>query len=220
MEKLKFFKVSDAAIWPARGTSQSAGIDFFVPNPTQVTDELLIYMYKKVVDGNESMCNELNHLINMVNEELMDIDEYFWKLLLAYNEKVFDNTPMNCDINIPKIDERVSLVVFPNEHIVIPSGITANIPHNKAIQLMNKSGIATKRSLVVGACLIDEDYTGIIHYDMHNIGEDPVYINLGQKITQGVLIDTNLDIEIECVDGDNDKGQTERGAGGFGSTGI
>ena len=218
MEKLKFFKVSEAAIWPSRGTEQSAGMDFFVPDPTKIDDELLVYMYKKVVSGNESMCDELNYLINQVNEGVITIKDYFWRLLLEYNKEVFDNWPTSADVN--NYTGEVYLLIHPNEHIVIPSGITANIPHNKAIQLMNKSGIATKKSLVVGACLIDEDYTGIIHYDMHNIGEDPVIIKTGQKITQGVLINTNLDVEIECKEGSNDKGQTERGAGGFGSTGV
>lgn len=48
--------------------------------------------------------------------------------------------------------------ILPNSKILIPSGIHVNLPDNVFLKAENKSGIASKRSLIVGACVIDQDY--------------------------------------------------------------
>jgi dUTP pyrophosphatase len=87
---------------------------------------------------------------------------------------------------------------------------------------MNKSGIAAKKSLLVGACVIDEDYQGEIHIHLINAGTQVQTIFPGDKIIQVVLVPvayTNIEIvstEEELWDGK----VTKRGEGGFGSTGT
>ena len=80
----------------------------------------------------------------------------------------------------------------------------------------NKSGVALK-GLQVGACVVDEDYTGEVHLHIINTTENNINIQPGQKLVQFLLIPVLYDT-IEVVD--ELERETERGSGGFGSTGL
>jgi dUTP pyrophosphatase len=123
------------------------------------------------------------------------------------------------DLYIPNDYE--SKTLFPGESVLIPAGLKANIPENHAFIAFNKSGVSTKKHLVVGACVIDEDYQGEIHIHIFNhSNKESVNIEPGEKIIQCVLVPVKYD-SIEMVDTEEDlwNGEvTERGTGGFGST--
>jgi dUTP pyrophosphatase len=108
--------------------------------------------------------------------------------------------------------------VWPGKSILIPSGIKAQVPEGYALIAFNKSGVATKEGLVVGACVVDEDYEGEIHLHMINVGDKVVDIVPGQKLTQFILIQINYS-DVQVVQ-EFPTRHSERGSGGFGSTGI
>lgn len=118
---------------------------------------------------------------------------------------------------------------FPGEHFLVPgqavnvpSGIKAKIPHGYALVFKNKSGVALKKDLQVGACVIDEDYQGEIHLHVRNIGIEVQSIHPGEKLVQAILVPVSLE-EVEEVDDElalYGGEKTERGGGGFGSTGT
>jgi len=108
--------------------------------------------------------------------------------------------------------------VWPGKSILIPSGIKAQVPEGYALIAFNKSGVATKEGLVVGACVVDEDYEGEIHLHMINVGDKVVDIVPGQKLTQFILIQINYS-DVQVVQ-EFPARHSERGSGGFGSTGI
>ena len=110
--------------------------------------------------------------------------------------------------------------VAPGERFFIPSGIKANVPEGFALIAMNKSGVALKKSLMVGACVVDSDYQGEIHLHLVNTGTADVTIEAGEKLTQFLLIPVDH-CPVDVVD-ENAlfETETDRGAGGFGSTGI
>lgn len=113
-------------------------------------------------------------------------------------------------------------ILMPNESILIPSGIKASIPQGHALIAFNKSGIATKKNLVVGACVIDESYQGEIHIHVINVGKEPQQLNSGEKIVQFVCLPINY-TNIEEVEDETELYNgvvTSRGQGGFGSTGL
>jgi dUTPase len=84
---------------------------------------------------------------------------------------------------------------------------------------MNKSGIASKKTLVTGACVVDSGYDGEVFIDLHNIGNDNQRVVEGQKIAQAVLVPIIVP-SLEEIEEDNIYGKlTVRGTGGFGSTG-
>lgn len=118
------------------------------------------------------------------------------------------------------IDRRIT--IQPGMSVLIPSGIKANVPSGHALIAFNKSGVAAKKNLVIGACVIDEDYQGEIHIDIKNVGSKDQIISAGDKITQLVCLPVDY-VEIqEAKDEDDCFGgiSTERGTGGFGSTGT
>ena len=119
-----------------------------------------------------------------------------------------------------KFDGNV-LEVSPNAHVAIPSGIKTIIPTGLAMMMVNKSGIATKLKLDHSACLIDSEYRDELIFCFFNHNTEPVRIEPGMKITQGLIVPViNLGIQevLNCVYDDMGK-ETDRG-GGFGSSGT
>lgn len=108
--------------------------------------------------------------------------------------------------------------LHPGESILIPSGVKAQVPEGHALIAFNKSGVATKQGLSVGACVVDEDYEGEIHLHMINTSQQPQEILPGQKLVQFILLPINYQ-NVEQVDSFSER-DSERGDGGFGSTGI
>ena len=121
------------------------------------------------------------------------------------------------DLYVPNDFEET--VVQPGDAVFIPSGIRANVPEGFALIAFNKSGVALKKNLSVGACVVDEDYQGEIHLHLYNFGNDNVTISPGEKLVQMVLLPVSYD-NVEVVDESQlFDSSTERGSGGFGSTG-
>tara|TARA_Y100000389_G_scaffold201739_1_gene245202 strand:+ start:305 stop:775 length:471 start_codon:yes stop_codon:yes gene_type:complete len=106
------------------------------------------------------------------------------------------------------------------EAVFIPSGIKANVPEGFALIAFNKSGVALKKGLMIGACVVDSDYQGEIHLHLVNTSYEPVNILPGEKLVQFLLIPVDHG-QINVVDEkDLFTIETKRGTGGFGSTGI
>lgn len=110
--------------------------------------------------------------------------------------------------------------IEPGESVTIPAGVKLIIPAGFSGNFFNKSGIA-KQGLIVGACIVDSDYRGEVHLDLHNITNLPIEIEPGQKITQ-MLIQPVDCTQVKQISEKqfNKEANTERGGGGFGSTGV
>ena len=106
----------------------------------------------------------------------------------------------------------------PGENCLIPTGIKVDLQSGCMLEVKNKSGVASKRQLIVGACVIDPGYTGEIYVNLHNIGRKTQEIKAGTKIAQMVLVPVVM-CGIEEISYDPSDCETSRGSGGFGSTG-
>lgn len=85
----------------------------------------------------------------------------------------------------------------------------------------NKSGIAVKKGLVIGAKVIDADYRGEIHIHLINTSSFDQTVSLGDKVAQAILREVYLHDPKEITEDEfNEENNTERGEGGFGSTGT
>lgn len=130
----------------------------------------------------------------------------------------------NCSLDYSLTDDYCIKAIYlkPGQSILIPSGIHVKIPNGYAMIYMNKSGIASKRHLLVGACVVDQDYEGECHINLFNAGDSTITIEAGDKIVQGVVIPVNYCQTEECASiGDLYAGSnSDRGAGGFGSSGV
>lgn len=140
------------------------------------------------------------------------------------------------DFYIPEDFE--SVYMAPGIDVLIPSGIKVNIPEGYMLMAAEKSGVTTssyaceyagrepkpeafRGPTVLGAKIVDEDYQGEIHIHIINVGSFGVTIKPGMKIAQFILVPVSYDT-IEEVTSEEElyNGvETQRGKGGFGSTG-
>lgn len=111
------------------------------------------------------------------------------------------------------------VVISPGESYLLQTGMKVEVPDNMMLQIMNKSGIASKKSLVVGACVVDSGYDGEIFVNLHNVGEYSQMIEPGHKIAQGVFVNITRPTLVESEDENIYGFETSRGAGALGSTG-
>ena len=112
------------------------------------------------------------------------------------------------------------LTLLPGNSALIPTGIKADIPTGYMLTAFNKSGVATKQLLIKGAEVCDEDYQGEIHIHVINVGTEAQLITPGQKLIQFVLVPVFYDIIEDVPLEELYSEMTERGEGGFGSTGT
>ena len=217
-KQLIFHKEFDCVKAPERGSEGAAGIDFFIPMPESIDSNCFNYMHRRCIEA----CADEDHKMTVEKffnglKDSNNSKSAFWEAVIMYNRVIFGKDVEQLDVSN---GQDVTLAIRPGESVSIPSGISAEIPHGYCLTALNKSGIAVKNSLLVGAQLIDEDYTGVIHIDMHNCGKKTQYLKCGQKIIQCVLMKTWYDeISIACEDSGNTV-KTARGEGGFGSTGV
>jgi dUTP pyrophosphatase len=90
------------------------------------------------------------------------------------------------------------------------------IPHGHYGRVAPRSGLAWKKSIDVGAGVIDEDYRGNVGVILFNFGDEDFVIKQGDRVAQLILEKISTP-EVEEVD---ELPETSRGDGGFGSTGI
>lgn len=110
-------------------------------------------------------------------------------------------------------------VIIPSGEIrMIPTGIAIELPHNTEAQVRSRSGLAIKSGIAVvnGIGTIDEDYRGEICVGLINHSKVDFKISRGDRIAQMAIMEV-LKPEVVLAD---DLSDTQRSAGGFGSTGI
>jgi len=109
--------------------------------------------------------------------------------------------------------EAVSLE--PGQRAIVRTGLAVAIPEGYYGRLAPRSGLATKKGLDVLAGVIDADYRDEIGCLLHNTGEERIELVENSKICQ-LIIETIVTPKAVWAE---DLGDTERGRGGFGSTG-
>jgi len=110
-----------------------------------------------------------------------------------------------------------SIIIQPMQRLLIPTGLFIEIPFGFEAQIRPRSGLAIKYGLSLINCVgtIDSDYRGEVKIPMINLGDKAFTIEHGERIAQMVLAQHGI-VEWQLQDKLND---SERGAGGFGSTG-
>jgi len=110
-------------------------------------------------------------------------------------------------------------IIQPGETILIPTGISVYVEDNdKAAIILPRSGLGHKHGIVLGNLvgLIDSDYQGQLFVSCWNRGSTQYTIKVAERIAQLVIIPI-IQTEFEVVD---DFKTTDRGEGGFGSSGT
>lgn len=116
------------------------------------------------------------------------------------------------------VEDSAALIIEPGKRALVPTGFVFEIPVGYEGQVRPRSGLAFKHGIT---CLntpgtIDSDYRGEVKVILINLGEEPFEITRGMRIAQMVIapaIQTRIAEISEAT-------ATQRGAGGFGSTGV
>jgi len=108
------------------------------------------------------------------------------------------------------------VVIPPTHRALIGTGVAIVLPPDVYGRVAPRSGLAVKHGIQVGAGVVDPDYTGEVKVVLFNHGDKDFEVKRGERIAQLVLerCETPDVEEIGLLE------ETERGAGGFGSTGI
>ena len=111
-----------------------------------------------------------------------------------------------------------SITLGPLERALVPTGLYVELPEGYEMQVRPRSGLAAKHglSLVNSPGTVDPDYRGEIKVILVNLSNTPYELKPGERVAQLVVARfTRVEWEsVEVLD------ETERGAGGFGSTGT
>ena len=108
--------------------------------------------------------------------------------------------------------------IAPGKTAIIPTGLALSIPKGFEVQIRPRSGLAAKKKISVlnTPGTIDADYRGEIKVILINLGQESFKVEKGLRIAQMVVCPV-VQAQLKEVD---DLNETERGKGGFGSTGT
>lgn len=125
-------------------------------------------------------------------------------------------TPQAAGYDIRSAEEEV--VLQPGEIRLVSTGLVMELPEGMECQVRPRSGLALKHGITLpnSPGTIDPDYRGEVRVIMQNLGADPVTLLRGERIAQLVFarFEAPEVIEVDALS------ETERGEGGFGSTGT
>ncbi|GAB1374474.1 dUTP diphosphatase [Bacteroidales bacterium] len=116
-----------------------------------------------------------------------------------------------------RADINESIPILPLQRVLVPTGLYIELPEGHEAQIRPRSGLAVKHGIAIvnSPGTIDADYRGEIKIILVNLSDQEFTLNPGERIAQMVIAKYERVIlkEVEAL------GETERGEGGFGSTG-
>jgi len=127
------------------------------------------------------------------------------------------STPLSAGMDL-RADITDPVTIGPLERAMIPTGIRIALPEGAECQVRPRSGLAAKRGITVlnSPGTIDADYRGEVKVILVNLSNEPFTIERGERIAQ-MVVSRHERVEWEETDSLD---QTQRGEGGFGSTGV
>lgn len=115
------------------------------------------------------------------------------------------------------LPERGGLTILPTNRVLVPTGFSMAMPENVEAQIRPRSGLAIKKGITIvnSPGTIDSDYRGEVMIGLINLTDQVHIIKHGDRIAQMIINELPIFIVEEVEDLDD----TDRGTGGFGSTG-
>ena len=126
-------------------------------------------------------------------------------------------TPLSAGMDVRAANEQ-PIKIHPLQRAIVPTGLFLEIPAGYEVQVRPRSGLAAKKGITVlnAPGTIDADYRGEVCVILVNLSSEPFVVEKGERIAQLVLA------RHECIERDECRSlsESERGDGGFGSTGV
>ncbi|CAO3571427.1 unnamed protein product [Mortierella alpina] len=148
---------------------------------------------------------------------------------------ITNNTPMLGQLLVKKLSDKARIPTRGSKHAagfdlysakamiipaqsqgIVPTDISIAVPEGTYGRVAPRSGLAVKHFVDVGAGVVDYDYRGPLGIVLFNFGKNDFVVEEGDRIAQLVLEKIHMCDALEVEDLDS----TERGSGGFGSTGV
>lgn len=205
----------------------------------QLWTEKLAHLGEKVGQLSQALGQKVSELGPM-DEQLKNLKDHFETFIQKQVQKAVQHTlkqvPVKVKLlenfsgNLPNYESEGAsgfdvraqlsedLVLAPGQRALVPTGLSFEIPSGFEIQARPRSGLAIKKGLglVNSPGTIDADYRGEVKIIVINLSGEPLTIQTGERIAQLVLCPI-YQAEFLLVE---DLGSTDRGAGGFGHTGV
>lgn len=178
-----------------------------------------------VIDTNSDYTQEDFDKEFSSNSSTIVADEDYYKIKLQFSNKSTNEDPQYATAGSSGFDLRANLtedvLVKSGTRAIIPTGLFFEIPENFEIQVRPRSGLAAKNGVTVlnTPGTIDADYRGEIKVILINLGGEDFIISHGDRIAQGVVAAVTAKNIIKLTKVAEISTDTERGEGGFGSTG-
>jgi dUTP pyrophosphatase len=120
--------------------------------------------------------------------------------------------------NLPPSDRAAGVTLQPMERRLVATGFRVEIPQGYEMQIRPRSGLALKHGITLPNTpgTIDSDYRGPLGVALVNLGSQPYTVQHGDRIAQ-MIVAPVVQVVFQVVDA---LGETARGDGGFGSTGV
>lgn len=182
-------------------------------------------IFKNIQDLGEQL--PIKHLVEMavdlVGSQILDVAGFKNEVKLEIKRlpHFMGELPQYKTIGSSGMDVRARIdepmTVKPGERVLVPTGLSMKISESYEIQARPRSGLALKKglTLVNTPGTIDADYRGEVQIILINLGKKVVTIEDGERIAQLVICPV-VKAQVEVVESLDD---TDRGEGGFGSTG-
>ncbi len=147
--------------------------------------------------------------------------EYARTRVDAHDPQRANPSDAGLDVFYSPEEPKRSIAIKPGGSKIVPTGLRFGVPHGYMLEVKNRSSVAAKRSLIVGACVVDSGYDGEIFVNLHNIGTETQYVRGGDKIAQLVLIPVVHFRPVQSSSGNLYRSPitiSDRGEGALGST--
>lgn len=165
----------------------------------------------------EEVNKSLTELDDYMNQELLKVELPFKKLNPDSIVPTFAYS-LDSGFDLYSIEE---VGLLPFGRALVPTGLAFEVPDGTELQVRSKSGLAINQGLMVlnSPGTVDCGYLGEIKVIVMNMNNYAVTIEKHQKVAQGVLCPVFNGKKVKLTEKDN-LGKSDRGANGFGSTGI
>lgn len=191
MIQLKVKRDKLAKEFPLIATKKHGDVGYDLPSVFPIKEE---YMDKQAPWEEDEIMKHIETEVLASNP-----DASYDEVVRAYNKEVHE-----------------SMIINPGQRVLVPTGISLEIPEGYWIELAARSS-TSKKLLIVPKGVIDQGYRGELFAQVINVGQEPVEVVHGDRLVQIILYKSYAsDTSIVEVD---ELTPSERGATGFGSTG-
>lgn len=145
-------------------------------------------------------------------EQSAGFDIFCPAITTAFMQRFFEKNPGS---GAAIVDHVISIA--PRGSVIIPTGLRFITPENEYLEVKNRSSIAAKRQLLVGAEVIDSDYTGEVFINLINVGDARQILTPGEAIAQ-IIHKEYKHSALKYIEPEKYTKETTRGDGALGST--